>query len=109
MRFSDLVLSNLIKGKEIKRVHLASEQQRDVVCKLYALLCLVFLGTAPIIYEQATILNLSHFEPCPAYQEELYRTSSYVGQGCLMILQHHVSMLYIRSALSIDLSILRIA
>ena len=36
------------------------EQQKDVVCKLFALLCFVSLGAAPIPYVQAAILNLPY-------------------------------------------------
>ena len=42
------------------RVDLAIEEQRDAVCKLFVLLCYVFLGAAPISYGQAAILNLPH-------------------------------------------------
>ena len=42
------------------RVHLAIQQQKDVVCKLFAFLCLVFQGAPPIPYVQADSLNLSH-------------------------------------------------
>ena len=40
------------------RVDLAIEQQGDVFCKIFALLCFVFLGTVPIPYVQVAILNL---------------------------------------------------
>ena len=43
------------------RVDLATDLQRDEDCKFFPLLCFVFLGTAPTLYVQATILNQSHF------------------------------------------------
>ena len=55
---------DLVKVSGTYRVDLALEQRRDLVCKLFSLLCFVFfLGTAPIhvpyMYVQATILKLS--------------------------------------------------
>ena len=42
------------------KVDLALEWQREVVSKLFELLCFVLLGAAPIRYVQAGILNLPH-------------------------------------------------
>ena len=50
--------STLIKASRTIRVDLALEQQKDVVCKLFSPLCFVFVGTAPIPYVQAAVLNL---------------------------------------------------
>ena len=43
-----LVFSTLLKVRGTFRVGLALEYQREVVCKLFELLCFVFLGVAPI-------------------------------------------------------------
>ena len=55
-------MSNLINVSKTNRVNIALRSQRDVVCKLFAFVCLVFLGAAltPYVHVQATILNLSH-------------------------------------------------
>ena len=58
LTFSGLVFSTSIKVSRTIRVDLALEQQRDAVCKLFAPLCSVFVGTAPITYVQAAVLNL---------------------------------------------------
>ena len=42
------------------RVDLALKRLRDVVCKHFELLCLVFHGAAPIPYAQAATMNLLH-------------------------------------------------
>ena len=42
------VFSTLLKVRGTFRVGLALEYQREVVCKLFELLCFVFLGVAPI-------------------------------------------------------------
>ena len=47
-----LVFSTLLRVNETYKV--------DVVCKLFALLCFIFLGAAPIHYAQMAILNLPH-------------------------------------------------
>ena len=60
LKFSFLVFLSLVEVSRNVRVDLALEQQRDVVCKFSTLLCVVFLGAAPIPYVQATILNLPH-------------------------------------------------
>ena len=59
-KFSCLVFSTLLNVSGVFRVDLAIEEQSDVVCKLFSLLCFVFLGVAPIPYVQAAILNLGH-------------------------------------------------
>ena len=58
LKFLCLVFSTLLNDSRTFRVDLALEQLRDVVCKLFALLCFVFLWAAPIPYVQAAILNL---------------------------------------------------
>ena len=49
--FFALGFFDLVKGYTgTYRVDLAIEYPRDVVCTLFALLCFVFLGAAPIPY-----------------------------------------------------------
>ena len=45
-----LVFSKLKNVIGTLGVHLALDQQRDVVCEFFALLCFVLLGAAPIPY-----------------------------------------------------------
>ena len=56
--FSRLVFSALLNVSGTYRVDLAIEEPREVVCRHFTLLCFVFLGAAPILYVQATILNV---------------------------------------------------
>ena len=61
--FVCLVFSTLLKISRTYTVGSRVEQQRDAVCKLFELLCFVFLGAAPIpycMYVQAAILNVPH-------------------------------------------------
>ena len=51
---------DLVKGCRTYKVNLALEQLWDVVHKVFALLCFIFLGAAPIPYVQEAILNLPH-------------------------------------------------
>ena len=60
IEFFMLVYLNLIKVIRTNRVDLAIEQQGKVVCKLFVLLCFLFLGAASVINVQVTILNLPH-------------------------------------------------
>ena len=65
------------------RVHLATEYQTDVVCKLFSPLCFVYHGAAPIPYVQA-----AHFEPAPSLTKK-YNLTSRLGlsqeqNGCLV-------------------------
>ena len=55
--FPRLVFSALLKVSGTYRVDLAIEWPREVVCRLFALLCFFFLGAAPIPYVQAAILK----------------------------------------------------
>ena len=50
---------DLVKGRE-----------RDVVCKLFALLYFIFLGAAPM----HTLCTGGHFEPAPSLTTKYYRT-----------------------------------
>ena len=45
-----MIFSNAIKVSGSYTVDLAIEQASDVVYKLFALLCVVFLGVAPMPY-----------------------------------------------------------
>ena len=60
LKFLRLVFLTLLKVSGTYKVDLTLEQLRDVVYKLFALLCFVFLGAAPILYVQVAILNLPH-------------------------------------------------
>ena len=57
---------------ELYRVHLAIEQQRDVVCKLFDLVWFVFLEAAPIPYCRLWLLSVC------AYNTRLQPTTVYV-------------------------------
>lgn len=67
LKFSRLVFATLRAVSGTNRVALSLEYLRDVVRKLFAILCFVFLGAALIPYVQAAILNL----PCPHLSEVL--------------------------------------
>ena len=56
-KFFNFGFLNLVKGYQNFWSRFTLEQQREVVCKLFELLCFVFLGAAPIPYVQAAILT----------------------------------------------------
>ena len=60
IEISRLAFSTLLKLSETFRIDLTLEKQRDIGCKLVALLCFVFQETALIPYVQAAILTLPH-------------------------------------------------
>ena len=66
MEFLRLVFSTLIKVSGTNRVDLALEYQREVVCKLFELLCFIFGGSCCY-----TLCTGGHFEPVPSLTRSL--------------------------------------
>ena len=63
--FSSLVFSTLLNVSGVFRVDLAIEWQSDVVCRIFSLLCFVFLGVATCKKNVQFLLctTVSHFYP----------------------------------------------
>ena len=74
-KFWSLVFSTLLKVSSTFRVDLALEYQRDVACKLFALLCWFLFGNCPY-----TICTGGHFQPASSLTNKYYHTSWYYKQ-----------------------------